>query len=296
VSYISGEFGDTGNWSSNFHVDTTGAGGELDLSTGEWCALVYTAPAIVSRVLGATTDSTGGYQIKDMLDVSHSMEFAKTGFFNGLATATVECGKETQLNYELICSNPLTTVVTDTDNSRIPGATVEATVTFAVNYGTGTDTKKDSGVTNNDGVATFNIAGAGAIVGTASAPGHDFISCTVTTSNADCDQTPDMKCGLCKWNTIVGTVKIGTQWAEGYTVKALNMKTLEFVDADVTTAAGVFAVENLSFGLGPTYRIYIYSPSDTLIFTSPDITLTADDCGKTGLATYDDGTWNLTGF
>ncbi|RLF31905.1 MAG: hypothetical protein DRN07_06195 [Thermoplasmata archaeon] len=99
---------------------------------------------------------------------------------------------------------------------------------------------------------------------------------------------------LCKWNTIVGTVTIGGQPAAGYKLEAVRKDTLEVVDTDVTTAAGVFALENFSEDVGG-YKINLYSPSDTLISTKDDIDVSGH-CGATGVLTYTDGVWTLTGF
>ncbi len=287
---------DVADWKANFHVATIGGGSELDINSGVWCDPEGTVTGATGDVLGLT-DSTGGYQIKDMLDVSHFMWFAKAGFFGGLDEATVECGKETQLNYELICSNLLTAVVTDTDNNLVPGATVEATVTFDVNYGAGTDIKTDSGVTNNAGVATFNIAGAGTIVGTASAPGHDFLAC-VDPAETNCLTNPAiMRCGLCKWNTVVGTVTIGGQLAAGYKLDLIDMgvNPPAVVDTDTTTAAGVFSLENLSSDgkVGRDYRINLSNTGGTFISTTGDFTV--DDCGETSVFTYTNGLWTDDG-
>jgi len=245
-----------------------------------------------------TTDSTGGYQITGVTaGLGQTVTFSKSGdFFDGTESADVYCGKETQVNYELICANPLTVLVTDTDDSLVPGATVTATVTYDVNYGTGKDAYTTHDETNNLGTVTFDIAAGGnglnaATVGTASAPGHDFVSCTLDPGdpNLDCGDTPSMKCGLCKWNTIVGTITIGEQLAAGYTLKAINMSDplMPEVDSDVTTAAGVYSLENFSDDLGPLYRIQLWSPSNTYIGMK-DITV-LDHCGDTGVLTYTNG-------
>ena len=256
--------------------------------------------------LTATTNSTGGYQIKNVREGAAAMTFVKTGFFDGAATPTVECGKETLQDKELVCSNPLYVTVEDTAGNPIPGATVSVAATYQYTFDTN-ETKTDTGPTNNAGKVTINVAGAATLVGTASAFGHDTktgvgIVANTARDNSDCYEDAVMNFtgttdGLCKWNTIVGTVTIGNQAAAGYTLKAIQMSNplLPVVDTDVTTAAGVYALENLSLGsLGPDYRIQLWSPSNTYIgFT--DITV-AGRCGGTGVLTYANGVWSAVAW
>ncbi len=239
---------------------------------------------------GVDTDSTGGYQVRPVDEGFPVVTFKKSGFFDLDMDAEVECGKETKLDPELICSNPLFVTVEDMSDNPIPGATVTVVATFEVNNDA-FETYETSDVTDNAGqVNTMDVAGAASLAVTASALGHDDGTATVALAdNNDCYAEPTVGVELCKYNTVVGTVTIGTQPAAGYTLKAINMSDplLPEVDSDVTTAAGVYALENLSQGDGPLYRIQLWSPSDIYIgFT--DIT-TAGQCGATGLLTYTNG-------
>jgi len=241
------------------------------------------------------TDSTGGYQIKGVEEGDREVTFSKSGFFDLPLEAEVECGKETKLDPELICTNTLLATVEDTAFNRIPGATVTAKATFKTNGLDETYTTSDT--TDNAGVAEFDVAGGYKLEVTASADGHDDAVCT-TVTGVDavdvCLNEPVAGCELCKWATAVGTIEINDEPAAGYTVKALNMTTLDWADTDVTTAAGVFSVENLSIAASKTlgYRLYLYNTSDTLISTTGSFVLDADDCGATGVFTYTDGAWD----
>jgi len=243
------------------------------------------------------TNSTGGYQIKGVLEGIREVLFTKSGFFDLEMEATVECGKETKLDPELICHNPLIATVTDTGTNPIPGATVSATTTFATNLADKTDTK--SGKTNSAGVASFNVAGGKQVVVTASAAGHDPATCTVTgVDGVDvCLDTYTATCALCKWNTIVGTVQIGDPLvaAEGYRLDLVDMSVSPpvVVHSDTTTAAGVFSLEKLSKATG-TYRVNLYNTTGIFIGTTGNFTVTT--CGATRTLYYKNGVWSGTIF
>ncbi len=306
-SYISDVFNDLGDWVSNFHIDTTGVGGELDFDTGEWCDLEYTPPAIASdEVVGNPTNSNGGYQAKHVPADSHYVAFSKTDFFWGLAAATVECGKETQLDYELICSNPLFVTVEDTSGNPIPGATVTVSATYEYNADTD-ETYVTTGETDNAGEATIDVAGAADLDLEVSAAGHDTYVFGApnevegkdggTEENRDCYRggtvsTLDAGVQLCKWNTIVGTATIGGHAAVGYVAKAVDMSVNPpaVVDSNTTTAGGVFSLQKFS-AAHDTYRIQLWSPSDTLISTTGTFNV-GTHCGDTGVITYTSGTWD----
>ena len=275
--------------------------------------------------LTAFTDSTGGYQIMGVRVPGDSAEVPmavfKEGFFDGPqdfdeAPPTVYCGHETLQDFELICKNDLFVTVEDTGANAIPGATVSVDATYQFTFDQN-ETKTDEGTTDNAGKVTIEVAGATSttvtcpgcgLVGTASAPGHDTrTGVPILQLSPDpwewpgkegenCYSTAYMNFtdgnGLCKWNTIVGTVEIGGQQAEGYTLKAIQMSNpdLPIVDEDVTTAAGVFSLENLSLASdGPDYRVQLWSPSDTYI-DFLDFTVTT--CGSTGVLSYTNGTWD----
>jgi len=247
------------------------------------------------------TDSTGGYQVRPVDEGTRAVTFKKSGFFDLTLSAAVLCGKATKLDPELVCSNPLFVTVEDTAGNRIPGATVTAVGTYEVNVDTTESYTPTSGTTDNEGKVTMNVPGAADIKLIVSAAGHDTETVTSAVlgkastdlENGTCKKggtysTLDAGVKLCKWNTIVGTVTIGTSPAAGYTVKALRMSDLVWVDTNVTTAAGVFSVENISKGSGgPTYRLYLYNTSGTLIATTADITVTG--CGATLTRNYADG-------
>jgi len=250
------------------------------------------------------TDSTGGYQITHVENGTHFMSVTKTDFFTATTLATVECGEETLQNFELVCSNPLIVTVEDTAGNPIPGATVSAAAKYEYNADA-TETLTTTGTTNNAGVASFDVAGAAEIDLTVSADGHDtkVVASAVDgpdsggdNENLNCHATPNAGVQLCKHNTIVGTIKIGGQPAVGYTVKALRMKDLVWADEDVTTAGGVFSLENISKGLGPTYRLYLYNTSGGLVSSTGDIdvsnpAVTPTGCGETIKRCFDNGTW-----
>jgi hypothetical protein len=196
------------------------------------------------------TDSTGGYQIKNVDEGLRAVTFSKTGFFDLDMEATVECGKETKLDPELICAVPLFVTVEDTAGNPIPGATVSAEVEFEVNQDL-FETYTTEATTDNAGeVDTMDVAGAGEIDLTVSAAGHDTKTVLSAVdgpdaggddANGDCYATPEVGVQLCKWNTVVGTIEIGGMPAEGYTLKAIQMSNpdLPVVDEDVTTMFGV---------------------------------------------------------
>ena len=244
--------------------------------------------------LSDTTDSTGGYQIKNVEEGEKTVTASKSGFFDGEATADVECGKETLLDFELVCSNPLFVTVEDTAGNPIPGATVTVAGTYDVNdTPAATETYTTIATTNNAGKVTMDVAGAASLAVTASAPGHDDGTATVLFAyNDDCYAEPSVGVELCKWNTIVGTVFIGGQPAAGYKLKAINMSDpgMPVVDEDVTTTAGVFSLENLSVADGPTYSLHLYNTYNTLISTTGNFTVTGH-CGATGVFTYTNGSW-----
>jgi hypothetical protein len=239
------------------------------------------------------TDSTGGYQVKDVEEFEHTVTFTKTGFFDLELETEVFCGEETKLDPELICSNPLFVTVEDTQLNPIPGATVTVTGTFEVNDDA-VETYTTEDVTDNAGEATFDVAGAADLEVVASAPGHDdgTVNLTRDPDNVDCYDSPEAGVQLCKWNTVVGTVFIGGEPAEGYTLKAIQMSNpdLPEVDSDVTTANGVFSLENLSLGTGgPDYRVQLWSPSETYI---DFLDFSVPDCGQTGVLSYTNGVWD----
>jgi hypothetical protein len=244
------------------------------------------------------TDSTGGYQVKDVVEAEHTVTFTKTGFFNLELETEVFCGEETKLDPELICAVELFVTVEDTQLNPIPGATVTVTGTFEVNDDAFED-YTTSDTTDNAGEAEFDVAGAAELEVVASAPGHDDGTAAVdgpdaggNDENDDCYALPDVGVNLCKWNTVVGTVKIGGEPAAGYTLKAIQMSNpdLPEVDSDVTTANGVFSLENLSLGTdGPDYRVQLWSPSETYL---DFVDFSVDDCGETAVLSYTNGTWD----
>jgi len=246
----------------------------------------------------ATTDSTGGYKIpKVMASEVVTTTAAKTGFFTGTEYPKVEVGKETLLDFELICSNVLTATVTATGEDgaahAVPDATVTAVATYEYNADK-TEAYTTTGTTNNAGLAVFDVAGAASLKVSATAPGHDpNTNCTPVTGVdgvAICYDTYTAACRLCKWNTIVGTVTIGSQLAAGYTLQAYDMSVagMPMVDSDVTTAAGVYSLENFS-EKAATYRIYLLSPSGTTIGMK-DVNVDTH-CGETATLLYNNGTW-----
>jgi hypothetical protein len=246
------------------------------------------------------TDSTGGYQVKDVEEFEHTVTFTKTGFFDLELETEVFCGEETKLDPELICSNPLLVTVEDTQLNAIPGATVTVTGTFEVNDDV-EETYKTSDTTDNAGVVTFDVAGAADLEVVASAPGHDDETVNVagqgTGLNPDCYAEPEAELWLCKWNTVVGTVWIGGEPAAGYMLDLVDMNVdpVEVVDSDTTTANGVFSLEDLSSNdqAGQNYRINLYNTGGTYISTTGDFTV--DTCGATSVFTYTDGAWDDDG-
>jgi hypothetical protein len=243
--------------------------------------------------LSDITDSTGAYQIKDVDEGKQTVTASKSGFFDGEEEAVVECGKATLLDFELVCAVSLFATVEDTAGNRLPGATVTALSTYDYNADK-EEGYTTEGETDNAGEAEFDVAGADILEVTASADGHDDADCVVR-RNAGvgiCYDSWTAGCELCKWATAVGTIQIAGELAAGYTVKLLNMTTLEWADTDVTTAAGVFSVENLSVADGPIYRLYLYNTSGTLISTTGDITLASPaNCGDTLALCYVNGAW-----
>jgi len=259
----------------------------------------------VDGTTGATTDSTGGYQISSVpvsavLVATRPMTFTKTGdFFTGVVSPTVTCGDETMQNFELICSNTLSVTTfysrsIDAALSLLPTTEVTAVVTYNIgDPPIATETKTDKGTTNNAGYLSLTVAG-GTVVGTASKVGYDPAACfeTQVSEGAVCVDTtalPWMTCELCTWNSIVGTLTVGTQPAAGYRVDAVRTDTWVVVDSDTSTATGVFSVDNLSKLLPGAYDLRLYNPSGTLVSTRPGVAITT--CGATGVITYTDGTW-----
>jgi hypothetical protein len=257
--------------------------------------------------LEAMTDSTGGYQITDVLAGEVTMAVTKTGFFDGEATPEVFCGESTLQDFELVCSNPLYVTVEDTDLNAIPGATVTVSATYQYNADT-TEEYETTGETNNAGVLILDVAGAADLDIAVTAAGHDPILLGGTSEvlgltsedeeNGNCYKTyltgtPPLQHGLnmCKWNTVVGTVFIGGLPAAGYTLEAYDMSdaTMPMVDSDVTTADGVFSLENFSELY--TYRINLLSPSGTFISTTGDFGFDTH-CGDTGVISYTNGAWD----
>ena len=129
----------------------------------------------------------------------------------------------------------------------------------------------------------------------AEAPGHDpDENCSVPQLDGGevCQETYEVTCHLCKWNTVVGTVNIGGKAAEGYTVELVDMSVdpPSVEDSDTTTADGVFSLEGLSEA-HETYRINLYNTSGTFISTTGDFDVSGK-CGATGVFTYTDGSWS----
>ena len=267
-----------------------------------------------------TTDSTGGYQIMDVLLPGDSgmgavaMTVTKTDFFDGAASPTAYCGDETMQNFELICKNDLFVTVEDRAGNPLPGATVTISATYQYTFDQN-ETKVDSGTTDNAGKATIEVAGATSttvtcpdcgLVGTASAPGHDTMTGVPILQLSDgswpgkegenCYSTAYMNFtdgnGLCKWNTVVGRATIGGQNAVGYVAKAVDMSVNPpaEVDSDTTTAGGVFSLQNFS-AAHDTYRIQLWSPSNTLISTTDTFNV-GTHCGSTAVISYTDGVWD----
>jgi len=271
---------------------------------------------VSTDTLTDTTDSTGGYQIIDVPLPGDTgmgpvaMTVTKEGFFDGPqsfdeAPPTAYCGDETLQDFELICQSTLNVTVTDTGGNPIPGATVTVTGTYEYNADQ-TESKTDiSDLTDNAGQVTMKVAGATTVLtGTATAPGHDPSTITQvgydqTTYNDHCGDTELLEFvgltdGLCKWNTIVGTVKIGGQPAEGYYLEAVDMSVNppNPVDKDFTTATGVFALQNFS-DAAETYRINLYNDDPGLggTFISTTGNFDVSHCGGTAVISYTNGTW-----
>jgi len=232
------------------------------------------------------------------------MTFAETGFFTGVETPTVDCGDETQQNFELICSNELdvTTVYSRTGDATtgvLPSVVVTGTSTYDVGSGAADETLDYTVTTNNGGTATVLVAGSDALTAFGTKTGYDRATGTVTglgvlavngLNGTICTvETTAVTLELCMWNTIVGTLTVGGNDAAGYRVDAVRRSDWVVVDSDVSTAAGVFSVDNLSKA-DAAYDLRLYNPSDTLISTSANVTVT-DWCGATGVVTYTDGTW-----
>ncbi len=240
------------------------------------------------------TDSTGGYQITDVVNGTHYLSASKTDFFTRTTLATVECGQDTMANIELVCSNPLYATVEDTSGNPIPGATVSADTEYEYNADQ-TESYTTEGVTDNAGEVTFDVAGAGAITVTVTAAGHDDGTATVAwDANKNCDKTPSVGITLCKYNTIVGTVKLGGQPAVGYYVEAVDMSVdpPNPVDHNFTTAGGVFSLNNFS-NAATTYRINLYNDDPDLggAFVSTTNNFDVIRCGGTAVITNTNGSW-----
>jgi len=286
--------------------------------------------ALVSAdTLTDTTSSAGGYQIIDVPLPGDTgmgpveMTVTKEGFFDGPqpfdeAPPTAYCGDDTLQDFELICKNDLFVTVEDTAGNPIPGATVTISATYQYTFDQN-ETKVDSGTTDNAGKATIEVAGATSttvtcpgcgLVGTASAPGHDTETGVLILQLSDgswpskegenCYSTAHMTftgttTGLCKWNTIVGRATIGDQNAVGYVAKAVDMSVNPpaEVDSDPTTAGGVFSLQNFS-AAHATYRIQLWSPSGTLVSTTPTFNVGTPTlhCGQTGVISYTNGAWD----
>jgi len=246
--------------------------------------------------LSDTTDSTGGYQISLVPQGDAAMTVSKAGFFTDTAvTASVECGKETLQDFELVCSNPLYVTVEDTaePGNAIPGATVTVTSTYEYAFDTA-ESKVYTGTTDNAGKATIQVAGAPTIVATAAAPGHDPATCgdSIKTDGAGvCYDEYAALCELCKYNTVVGTLTIGDHPAAGYMLDLIDMSVNPpaVVDTDTSTAGGVFSLENLSKA-HKIYRINLSNTGGTFISTTGDFDV--DTCGATSVFTYTDGVWD----
>jgi hypothetical protein len=256
--------------------------------------------------LSDETDSTGGYQIMGVTDGEWEVMASKAGFFDGEETAMVECGQDTQVDFELVCANPLFVTVEDTNGNDIPGATVTADATYEYNSDTD-EVYTTSGETDNEGKVTFDVAGAADLDITATAAGHDDWSAVgvevngkdfMTEENGDCYATPDFGLQMCKWNTVVGTVWIGGQPAEGYVLDLVDMNVNPpvVVDTDTTTFDGVFSLDDLSSdnATGEVYRINMTNPSGTFISTTGDFNVTT--CGATSVFTYSNGVWTDDGL
>jgi hypothetical protein len=247
------------------------------------------------------SDSTGGYLVRPVEGGTHEVTFKKSGSPQGdffdltFSDFPVDCGDEEMLDPELICANPLLATVEDTSGNPIPGATVTVTATFETNNDDFED-YTTSGVTDNAGEATFNVAGGADLDVTVTAAGHDDGIGNVARDpgNLDCYATPTVTVTLCKWNTIVGTVSIGGQWAEGYYVEALDMSVNppDPVDENFTTSVGVFALQNFS-NAAATYRINLYNDDPglggALISSTGDFDVS--HCGGTAVITYTSGIW-----
>jgi len=250
---------------------------------------------------GKDTDSTGGYQITHVPEYTHTVKFTKSDFFDLEETGYVECGEDTIINGEMICSNPLTVTTrysTVLGSGVLPNVLVDGLVTYRNGDATN-EYLAYTVTTDNDGVSTVPVAGGQTITGTATLYGYDDATdLYTTTATTVCSLSPSLTFTLCQWNTIVGTATIGGQKAAGYRVDAVRTDTWAVVDTDTTTANGVFMLHNFSTAVytpsvtSPTtypYDIRLYNTSESLISTKTGITITT--CGATGVITYTDGTW-----
>ena len=230
--------------------------------------------------LSDDTDSTGGYQILNVLAATDvAVTFTKDDFFPGtVSPVTVECGKEKMVNCELVCSNMLAVTVLqdDEDSNPIPGASVN----ISDGYGT------RSGTTGADGKVSIKIAGATTPTGSASATGYDNdTSIAMGTPNTDCLSEPTATFALCRHSTVIGIATIGGQAAEGYTMKSFLTATWAEVDSSLVTAGGVFSLNGFS---KKTYFLRLYN-GDQIIDTSDNYTFST--CGETRTINYTNGSW-----
>ena len=251
---------------------------------------------------GGTTDPTGGYQIATVPAGTPAMTFTKSGFFAGAETPTVTCGDDTQQNFEMICSNPLTvtTYYSASNNSTgmmLPGVLVTGTATYDMGSGPTVETLDYTVTTDNSGAAMVDVAGSDALTVFGTKVGYDRTSggvASLGTAGHICTASPSVSVTLCTWNSIVGRVTIGGQSAEGYTVEAVERTTWTVADTSVTTSNGVFALDNLSAadsGATLGYELRLYNDNITLIDTSAAFTVD-DYCGVTGQITYTTNVWD----
>jgi len=251
-----------------------------------------------------STGSTGNYQILDVDVVSGvadpvAMTFVKEGFFSGSPdpSPTVSCGKETQQNFELICSNELavTTTYTKTDTSGgiLPGVLVTGTMTFDLGSGaTPAETLGFEVTTGAAGTGTVLVAGGQSGIAYATKDGYDPKTCSVealgTYTNRCVEVAPTLACELCQHNTVVGVVTVGGVAAAGYRVESWRTDTWEEVDENTSGAGGEYSLEG--FSALTTYRLRLFNTSGTPVSTSQPYTFTGY-CGSTQTISYTNGTW-----
>jgi len=237
------------------------------------------------------TDSTGWYQITDVVSGPQQIKAYQTGFMTCTNSVEIPCNDQVYWNPELRCADiDFSVFVTQADGTfPVHGADVH--VDFSLSDHACVDDNDLDGATDHTGWYTFTDAlqlqDTEAVTVTISKTGYDTKVVTPpATDFYTCPGTATDTITLCAYFTIHGVVSDTVPYV-GYTVKAEGKNTGAVVtprqpDGDVTLANGNYALEiskKMIDDEGDAFFIRVYSPGGVLVNESAEKDMDAYDCG-----------------